>query len=188
MVTYVETADNSDITPTWPSTSLFDKDMVEGATGSDNFSVSIPASSIRSASFITIANKPNSDAFEDGGTQTVELDVNMGDTDFRGRCRMVRLDSSGNILGVKGAFTSVQTLTPGTFTFLPVSPTWTGTKSCTDRLAVEWEFENLDVHSHTLQLLTRRASAEIITDITEDAGSCAGAATKFINQDGADME
>ena len=129
MTTYVQTADASDIAPSWPLTSIFDVDMVEGATGAGDFTNSIPATSTRSASFITVANKPNSDAFEDGGTQTVELNVNMGDADFRGKCRMVRVSSTGTILGAKGAFTGVQTLVAGTFTFSPLSPTWTGTET-----------------------------------------------------------
>ena len=30
MPTYIQTADDSNITPSWPNTSVFDKDMVEG--------------------------------------------------------------------------------------------------------------------------------------------------------------
>lgn len=174
MTVYVETADNSNITPTWPNTSVFDKDMVEGATGGGNFTVTIPSSATRSASWITIANKPNTDAAEDGGTQTVEVDLNMGDVDITGRCRIVRVDTNGNI-EESGAFTGTQVMTAGTKTFSPVSPTW-GTagdaEACSDRFAIEFEFVNAEAMNNSMKFDIRITDAEIITDITEDGGTC----------------
>lgn len=175
MPTYVQTADNSNRTPSWSNTSVFDKDMFTGAGTPSNFTVTIPASSTRSASFITVTGVPNSDAWEDGGTQTVELDVNMGDADFTGKCRIVRLDTDGNI-EESGSFTGTQAITTGAnLTFSPVSPTWEtagDANACGDRIAIEWEFVNSDTHNHSLKLDIRVTTAEVITDITENGGTC----------------
>jgi len=178
MVTYVQTADASDIAPSWPSTSLFDNDMIEGATGNGNFSISVPASTTRAGAFITVANKPNNNAFEDGGTQTVELDVMMGDADVTGKCRCVRVDSGGTILGVKGSFTSTQVMDVSR-TFSPVSPTWTGVESCSDRFAIEFEFIESAGMNATLQFNIRVTTAEVISDISEEVGACVAAAVQF---------
>ena len=178
MPTYVLTADDSDITPSWPNTSVFDKDMVEGAGGGGNLQASIPASSIRSASFITVANKPNSDAFEDGGTQTAELRVGgNGNMNLRARCRIVMLTLTGFILQ-SVSFTDFQTCTANTsFSFSPVAPTWFTAENCTNRLAIEWEFENIDtMQAKTLDVDLGTANSEVITDISEDSGSCGGIA------------
>jgi len=179
MATYIYTLDVSDLAPSWPQTTLFDYDMFTGASGAGSTNDSIPGSVLRSASFITLAGVPNNNDFENGGTITIRLDVSMGDPDFRGRCRCVRLDSSGNILGVKGAFTGLQVIDQDR-TFTPVSPTWTGVESCSDRFAIEWEFENLDSMAHALKLNVRVTTADIVTDISEDVGACVGGVPEFI--------
>jgi len=173
MATWIETADDSDLTPSWPSASVFDKDMIEGASGAGNFTFSIPASATRSAAFITIAGVPNNNAFEDGGTFTVEIDMNCGDADVDARCRCVRLDASGNILGVKGAFTGFQTMAADR-TFSPVAPTWTGVESCSDRFAIEWEFVENAGMTANVKINIRVTTSEIITDISTDVGACVG--------------
>jgi len=180
MPTYVQTADASDLAPSWANTSVFDTDMVTGATGGGNINVTIDASATRSASFITVSGKPNTDAAEDGGTQTVEIDLSMGDPDFTMKCRIVRLDSSGNI-EESGSFTGTQVM-DASRTFSPVSPTWGSAgdaEACSDRYAIEFEIVNADTMSHALKLNIRVTTAEVITDITEDGGTCS-APTGFI--------
>lgn len=174
MVTYVQTADNSDITPTWPNTSLWDKDMVEGATGNGNFSISVPGSSSRSGSWITIANKPNNDDWSpDSTSQTVEIDLMMGDADVDGKCRIVRLSSTGTIIEF-GVFTAPQVMDISR-TFSPVSPVWT-VGACSDRIAIEFDFINNASMSATIQFNIRTTTAEIIIDIPEEVGACAAVA------------
>lgn len=184
MPTYVQTADNSDLTPTWANTSVFDKDMSTGASGNGNFTFTVPASSTRSSAFITLSGIPDSDGWENGGTQTVEIDVNMGDADVTCRCRIVRLNSTGTILQ-SGSFTSTQVMSASR-TFSPVAPTWTGgEEACGNRLAIEFEWVESVGMNATMKLNIRTTTAEVITDITENAGSCAvGIATQplIVNQ------
>lgn len=193
MVTYVERDSNSDLTPAWPNTSLFDKEMIEGAIAVSSFTPNFPVNSTRSGAFISIANKPNNDAMEDGGTQTVEFQVvSGGSMNVSGKCRIVRLDAAGNI-EESGAFTSTQTLTNGSKTFSPVSPTWGSAgdaELCTDRLAIEFEFVNSDtMMSYNIEIGTNTIAHEVILDITEDGGTCGVAAqSKFINMGGADLD
>lgn len=176
MVTYVQTADDSDLTPSWGNTSIFDKDMVEGASGGGNFTVSVPASTTRSAAWITQANEPNNDTWENGGTQTVEIDLNMGDADVTGRCRIVRLDSSGTVLQ-SGVFTGTQVMDVSR-TFSPVAPTWTGgEEACDNRLAIEFEFVESAGMNASLKFNIRVTTAEIITSITKDTSGCAAVAS-----------
>jgi len=172
MVTYVQKDINSDISPSWPNTTEFDLEMSAGLGIDSSIQFTIAASTVISASFITLANKPNNGAFQDGGTQTVEIEVQTAAMNIRMRCRMVKLDSSGTIIGVKGAFTGFQTLQADR-TFSPVSPTWTGTEACTHRLAVELELENVDtMMSSTAAIGLGTAINEVITDITENSGGC----------------
>ena len=171
MTTYVATADNSNITPSWANTSVFDKDMIEGATGGGNFTVTIPASSTRSASWITVVGKPNNDDWSpDGTTQTVEIDLNMGDSDVTGDCRIVRLQNDGTIVE-SGNFVGTQVMSAGTKTFSPVSPTWTS-GACDDRIAIEFVFVESAGMNANLKFDIRITTAEIIADIPEDVGAC----------------
>lgn len=170
MPTYIAVDVNSDLSPSWANTTLFDVDMDGSGTGTRNFS--IPSSTSRSASYITLANIPNSDQWEDAGSQTVELDVNSGNMDIRGRCRIVRLSSTGTILE-SGIFTGFQTLTSGQFSFSPVAPTWSTSESCFNRIAIEWDIENTNtMMSISITFEFGTTDSEVITDITENAGSC----------------
>lgn len=185
MATYVETADDSDLAPSWPNTSIFDKDMIEGASGNGNFTVSVPASTTRSASWITVAGKPNNDDWSpDSTSQTVEINLNMGDVDVTGRCRIVRLSSTGTILQ-SGAFTGTQVMDVSR-TFSPVSPVWTS-GACDDRLAIEFEFVESAGMNASLKFNIRTTTAEIIIDIAEDVAACAAGA-KFIPMGAADID
>lgn len=174
MTTYVETADVSDLAPSWANTSLWDNDMVEGASGGGNFSVSVPGSSTRSGSFITVAAKPNNDDWSpDSTSQTVETDLMMGSVDVTGRCRIVRLSPTGTILQ-SGAFTGTQVMDISR-TFSPVSPVWTA-GACGDRIAIEFELVNSNGMNKTIQFNIRVTTAECIIDIPEDVAACVGAA------------
>lgn len=191
MVTYVQRDSNSDLTPSWSNTSVFDKEMIEGTGGGSSFTFVMDSLATRSAAFISIANKPNNDAMQDGGTQTVELEAIAGGMNITARCRIVRLDAAGNI-EESGAFTGTQTLQADR-TFSPVSPTWGSAgdaELCTDRLAIEWEFVSLDtMMGITAEIGTGAVENEVILDITEDGGTCGGAAAaKFINMNDGDLE
>lgn len=174
MVTYIESDSNSDLSPSWANTTYFDLEMFDdgGETGGI-FTGSIPASSLRSASFITVAGNPNNDNWEDGGTQTAELNISKGSMNLRGRCRIVRLSSTGTILQ-SGSFTGFQTLDTGAqLTFSPVAPTFTA-GACGDRIAIEFEFENTDsMMAQDLDINLGNTTTEVITDISKNSGGCA---------------
>jgi len=174
MVNYIQKVTNSDLSPSWTFTTEFDLEMSEGTGTDTQVSVSIPSSTFRSASFITIADKPNNDAMEDGGTQNVEIEVVTASMNIVARCRIVRLDSAGNI-EESGAFTGTQTLQADRL-FQPVSPTWGSAgdaEACGDRLAIEFEFENVDtMMTATAEIGLGTAINEVITDISEDGGTC----------------
>jgi len=174
MTTYVETADASDLAPSWANTSVFDNDMIEGASGGGNFSAVIPAGATRSASFITVAGVPNNDDWTpDSTTQTVEIDLMMGDADITGDCRIVRLSSTGTILQ-SGSFVGTQVMDVSR-TFSPVSPVWTS-GACGDRIAIEFVFvETGGSMSGTMQFNIRVTTAEVIADIPEDVAACVAA-------------
>jgi len=192
MVTWIERDSNSDLSPTWNSTTIFDKDMIAGTGGGSSFSVTVPSLTQRSGGFITISGIPNNDAMPDGGTQTVELEiVSGGGMNLTARCRIVRLDSAGNV-EESGAFTGTQT-TQSSRVFSPVSPTWGSggdAEACSDRVAIEFEFDNVDTMMNiTVEIGTGATENEVITDIPLDGGTCGGAVTvKFINQGGEDLD
>lgn len=188
MPTYIEKTTDSDLTPSWPQTTSFDKEISVG-TGTDTFvSVTMMAGQFRSGAFITPAGVPNNDAFEDTGAQTVEIEIDTQTANIQARCRVVMLGSTGTILE-SGGFTGFQTLGAASRSFSPVSPAWSATESCANRLAIEFEFENTAGHgSESADIGLGTASNEIITDISENSGSCGGAAAKFINQGGGDMD
>ncbi len=177
MPTYESSNVASDLAPSWPNASLFDNRMsTTESTATQAFSV--PAGTTRSASFITGAGVPNSDAWENGGTQTVGVDISSGDMDVTARCRIVRLDSSGNIQE-SGAFTATQTMQADR-TYSPVSPTWT-TQTCSDRIAIEWEF--VETGGHSAGGVTWNVGVgtldTIVTDITENNGTCSVATRRI---------
>lgn len=171
MPTYIEKTTNSDLSPF----TEFNKEISTG-TGSDTtLLVSLTASETVTGGFITLSTVPNSDAWESGGTWTVEIEIDTGNHQIDGRVRCVRLDSSGTVLQT-GSYTVAQALN-ATRTFSPVAPTWTGgEEACDNRLAVEVEFAEQSGMAQSVTLGLGTALSEVITDITEDAGSCGGAA------------
>lgn len=148
------------------------------ATASESdgsITVSIGGSATLIGGWIVESGKPNSDIWEDGGTWTLEIETDTGNMFVDGRARCVRLDSAGNVLQV-GAYTSAQDLGPDR-TFSPVAPTWTnGEEACGNRLAIEFEMVETGGMPRTLVFGTGTVASELAEDITEDAGSCAGAA------------
>jgi hypothetical protein len=175
MVTYEQSDEASDLSPSWANTTLFDNQMSTSELTSEvNFSV--PAGTTRSASFITPSGVPNSDDWEDAGSWTVEFDVSAGDMDVTCRVRVVRLNSTGTILE-SGTYTSTQTF-QASRTFTPSAPTWSSSEACGNRIAIELELVETGGHSAgAVTLNVGVTTSEVIADITHDAGTCGGPST-----------
>lgn len=171
MPTYIQKTTAASVSPF----TLFNKEISAG-TGSDTtLVVNLSSSQTASGGFLTVVDKPNSDAWEDGGTWTVELEVDVGNHQVTARCRCVRVDVAGNI-EESGAYTSTQTL-DATRSFSPVAPTWEtsgDTNVCSDQIAIEVEFINGQAMTNSVTLGLGTAANEVITDITEDSGTCGG--------------
>jgi len=122
--------------------------------------------------FVTAAGVPNSDAWEDAGSQTVEIEIDTGDGDITGEVRVGRCDSSGTILQT-GNFTSTQAM-DASRTFSPSAPTWTGgEEACGNRYFAEMLFTNNASHgNHSIDIGLGTIANEVITDITENTGGC----------------
>lgn len=131
--------------------------------------------------FVTEANVPNSDSWESGGTWTVEvfLGVTGGDIDITCDVRVGRCDSSGTILQT-GSFVGTQAMDADR-TFSPVAPTWTGgEEACGNRLFAELLFTNNAAHGgHTVGVEVNTVDNEVITDVTENAGTCSAGGTPY---------
>lgn len=177
MPTYNTKSTASDLSPTWTNATDHDLEMSAGTAATNTQTWSIPANGLESAGWITPSDKPNSDVWEDSGTWTVRLNVTANNMNMRARCRCVRLDLNGVVLQ-SGAFTPFQTMHPiESKTFSPVAPAWTdGEEACNNRLAIEWEAENLDgMMTQSFDYEVDLGNSDTVTDITEDAGTCGGA-------------
>ena len=174
MVNYESDNTNSDLTPSWPNTSIWDVQIVDdGSENTGGQGANLADGAVVSAGQMTVADNPNNDAWEDGGTQTVEAEISSGSMDLRGRCRITKLSSTGTIIE-SGSFTGFQTLQAANLTFSPVAPTWSGTEACGNRLAIEWEFENTNGMgmSQTFQIEFGTTTSQVVTTITKDTASC----------------
>lgn len=129
--------------------------------------------------FVTNAGIPNNDAWEDGGTWTVEVEIDSGNASFTCDVRVGRCDSAGNILQV-GSFIGTQAMDV-TRTFSPVAPTWTnGEEACGNRQFVELLITNNNAHgANSIDIGVGTAANEIIDDLSVDTAGCAAAATPF---------
>lgn len=174
MPTYIQKTDNSDLAPSWPNTTAFDKVLSTGTGTDSTVTVSLTSSQTKSGGFITPAGVPNSDQWEDGGTWTVELEVTTGNHQITGNCRVIRLDSSGNIIQ-SGALIGTQNLDT-TRTFSPVAPTWEAEEACGNRLAIEVVFVEGQNMANSVTLGNGTVLSEVVTDVVENAGGCAAAA------------
>lgn len=173
MPTYVEKDISSDLSPAWANTLLFaDIEMSAGAGIDGSRGASIPSTETRSFGIILISGLPNNDAWEDGGTQTVEIEVDAGHMNLTMRCRIVKLSATGTIIE-SGAFTGTQTA-QASRVFSPVAPTWSGAEACGNRLAIEFEVVNTDsMTARTLTVGLGTINNEVITTITENSSGCA---------------
>ena len=171
MPTYIQKTTNSGLSPF----TKFNKEMSAGTGTDTTLVVSLSGNETVSGGFITVADKPNSDAWEDGGTWTVELQLDVGNHQITARCRCVRLDSAGNIEET-GSYTGTQTMDADR-SFSPVAPTWETSGDanvCSDQIAIEIEFINGQSMANSITLGLGTIANEVITDITEDGGTCGG--------------
>jgi len=173
MPTYVQKDITSDLAPAWANTLLAaDIEMSAGAGVDASRGASIPSLATRSFGMILIDGLPNNDAWEDSGVQTVELEIDAGSMTITGRCRIVKLSSTGVILEF-GVFTATQALNASRV-FSPVAKAWTGAEACGNRLAIEFEFVNTDtMMAATLTIGLGTLANEVITTITENSAGCA---------------
>lgn len=173
MPTYIEKIDASDLNLAGATAT---RDLTAGTGTDTNFNVApANAGGTETHFFVTVAGVPNSDSWEDGGTHTVEVEVDNGDAEIDCDVRVGRCDSAGNILQT-GAFVGPQAMDV-TRSFSPVAPAWTnGEEDCGNRYFVELLFTNNAAHgTHFVDIGVGTAANEVVTDITEDAGTCAAA-------------
>jgi hypothetical protein len=168
MPTYIQKTTNSDITP---SGNKFAKEMSAGTGTDTGVLVDLTSSQVISGFFFTPSGKPNSDSWENGGTWTVEIEVDSVSPKIDARVRVQRYNSSGT-LQESGNFTASQTLN-GTVSFSPVAPTWS-TQACGDRIGIEIEFTETQGKANSVTIGLGTTANEVVTDITEDAGTCGG--------------
>ena len=174
MVNYIASDTNSDLSPSWTDTTIFDKEMVDdGSETTGSSSDSIADGVTRSAGYISEAGNPNNDAFEDGSTQTVELNVTTGSMDLTGRMRIVKLSSTGTVLQ-SGTFGGFKTLNPAVVVLDCLAPTWSSTEACSNRVAFELSFNNANGMgmAATLGISFGTTDNEIATTITKDTSGC----------------
>lgn len=182
MATYIQKTDNSDVSPF----TEFNKVLSSGTGTDTGVTVSVGALASSDGGWITPSGTPNSDSWESGGTQTVEIELDSGNMSVDGQVRIVRVNSSGTILQ-SGSYTANQTLFGGPLTFSPVSPTWTGgEEDCTNRLAIQMNFTNTDdMMAQAVTVGLGTTSNEVVTDITENNGTCStGTAVKDVIMSG----
>lgn len=176
MPTYVQQTTNSDLSPSWLNTTSFDKEISVGAGGDGSVVVSLSSDERQSAGLITPAGVPNTEGWENGGTWTVEIEIDVSNHQIVSRCRVVRLSSTGTVLQV-GSFSDLQTLSASR-TFSPVAPTWTGGEDdCDNRLAIEIEFLEVQGMANSITVGLGTTANEVITDVSEDG--CAVDAVEF---------
>lgn len=169
MPTYIEKVDASDLSLSGGTAT---RDLTPG-TGSDTAVTIGPSSGGGQEThfWVTEAGKPNSDDWEDGGTQTVEIEIDSGDSSFTGDVRVGRCDSSGTIIQV-GSFVGTQALDVSR-TFSPVAPTWEAEEACGNRYFIELLVTNNNAHGNqSISVGVGTAANEVVSDITEDNGTC----------------
>lgn len=160
----------SDISPFTDGNQKMEKQS--GTTGQVN--ISIGAMLTEAWGWIVEMGLPNSDAWEDSGSQTVELVLSTTNSNIRARCKVVRISPVGTGLD-EGAFTGFQDCSVNR-TFTPTAPAFDNAKEdCANRYAIEWEFENTNAHGGAQAIDVDCGAADdssVTTDITEDSGSC----------------
>lgn len=155
-MTFYANSTDSDLTPSWAYTTSFNKELSLIPQGSSATvkSITISASGFMSGGYITPLGQPNSNPWEDGGTWTLEYKVSTASMYIRSRVRAVALNNTGTILQ-SGTFSSYSTMSPVELkSFSITAPTWTFSESCDNRLAIEWEFENINTMSSENTIIT----------------------------------
>jgi hypothetical protein len=185
MTLFYATHNSAHVNPSWPYTTISNIELdnqTDSTTEPNSLLVSIPASGLKSAGFITKSTLPNNDNWESGGTWEQEIEITIAIMDIRGRCRAVMLNSTGSILqsGTFSDYQTFQTLSFRTFNFS--APTWTASQACTNLFAIEWEFENLNtMFTKETEIRYRSVSSpqlyEILTDLSINTASCTGGST-----------
>ncbi len=167
MPTYIQKTDNSDLSSVFAE---FNK-VLSAGTGTDTgITISLTSSEVSAGGFITPAGVPNSDDWEDGGTWTVEIEVDTGNHQITANVRVVRLDDVGNVIQV-GSFIGAQALS-STVSFSPVAPTWEAEEDCDNRLAIEIQFTENQGMANSVTIGVGTTLSEVVTDITENLGGC----------------
>ena len=170
MPTYIQKTTASDLSLAGATAT---REMSSG-TGADTSFNSAPANAGGQEThfFVTVPNKPNNDDWEDGGTQTVEIEIDTGDAEMTADVRVGRVNAAGTIIQV-GSFVGTQALDIAR-TFSPVAPTWEAEEDCGNRLFVEVLITNNAAHgSHAVDIGLGTALNEVVTDVTEEASACA---------------
>lgn len=118
--------------------------------------------------FISVAGVPNSDDWENGGTWTVEIEVDVGNMDMTLAIAVARFTLGPPAsIPQTGVFTAFQNLQMSR-TFNPVAPVWSlDPDDCEFRLGLTLAFASvLLLQSVTIGLGT--IANEVTADITED--------------------
>jgi hypothetical protein len=125
--------------------------------------------------WVTASGVPNSDQWEADGSQVVEIEVDEGNTEINCQVRVGRCGASASILQT-GSFTSTQVMSVSRV-FNAVAPSWSsGEEACGNRYFVECLFTNNASHgTHSVGIGVGTGANEVVSDIIEDAGACAGA-------------
>jgi hypothetical protein len=175
MPTYVEKADTSDIfvADSIANGSKLLSPGVAPSTTTITVTVAAGGGAAQNFNFVTPQGQINSDAWESGGSMTVEVrtgTVNL----LRARVRVRRVNALGTVLQ-NGTLTAFQLLTNNTtHTFSPTVPTWTaGQEACGNRLVIQIQFdEAIANNGGSCEFVIGGANSEVVSTITENNGNC----------------
>lgn len=173
MPTYIQKAGRSDATGAGGQASRI---LEPGTETASTFNVSIASGGANENYFwVTPQGQINSDAWESGGSITIELRTSGG-SNCRARARVARMNRNGTIIQ-NGTLTAFQTIgaAAATRTFTATVPTWTSAEEdCGNRLVVQIQFgETLSGGGGancTVEVGT--TNSEVVSTITENNGNC----------------
>ena len=140
---------------------------------SESVLVTVSSGGAQNIHFVTPQGTPSSDAWESGGSMTMEVNITAVTGNLRARCRVRRIDSNGSVLQ-NGVFNAFQNLTaPGMFNFTMTVPTWTtAEEACGNRILVTLSFDNTAGGGGTATMELGTANAEVNSPITENSANC----------------
>ena len=124
--------------------------------------------------FITTAGVPNSDGWEDGGTWTVEIEVDVGNMGLDMDVAVYRFDPdlAVNSRPIQGGLATAKQTLQMSRVFSPVAPTWDAPDDCAYRLGIRMDVTSPDQTSQTATIGLGTIANEVTADITED--NCGG--------------